>query len=118
MESGLKAVDSLVPVGRGQRELIIGAPRLRRYLRYLCPCRDPSRRLLHARFTLLPSIEDSPSSAHDGHAGDRQTGKTAVAIDTIINQKLINATGDKSAALFPAPLDLSALPARINPPLY
>merc|ERR1719337_481304 len=42
MESGLKAVDSLVPVGRGQRELIIG---------------------------------------------DRQTGKTAVAIDTIINQK-------------------------------
>lgn len=42
MQSGLKAVDSLVPVGRGQRELIIG---------------------------------------------DRQTGKTAVAIDTIINQK-------------------------------
>ena len=115
MESGLKAVDSLVPVGRGQRELIIGAPRLRRYL---CPCRDPPVGFLHARFTLLPSSEDSPSSAHDGHAGDRQTGKTAVAIDTIINQKLINATGDKSAALFPAPLDLSALPARINPPLY
>ena len=42
MESGLKAVDSLVPIGRGQRELIIG---------------------------------------------DRQTGKTAIAIDTIINQK-------------------------------
>jgi proton translocating ATP synthase F1 alpha subunit len=55
MESGLKAVDSLVPVGRGQRELIIG---------------------------------------------DRQTGKTAVAIDTIINQKGINATGDKAKALF------------------
>jgi proton translocating ATP synthase F1 alpha subunit len=55
MESGLKAVDSLVPVGRGQRELIIG---------------------------------------------DRQTGKTAVAIDTIINQKLINATGDKKKSLF------------------
>lgn len=42
MQTGLKAVDSLVPIGRGQRELIIG---------------------------------------------DRQTGKTAVAIDTIINQK-------------------------------
>merc|ERR1719271_2046893 len=55
MESGLKAVDSLVPVGRGQRELIIG---------------------------------------------DRQTGKTAVAIDTIINQKTINATGDKEKSLF------------------
>mmetsp|Transcript_67231 Transcript_67231/g.111779 ORF Transcript_67231/g.111779 Transcript_67231/m.111779 type:complete len:552 (+) Transcript_67231:97-1752(+) len=55
MESGLKAVDSLVPVGRGQRELIIG---------------------------------------------DRQTGKTAVAIDTIINQKSINDMGDKSKSLF------------------
>jgi len=55
MESGLKAVDSLVPVGRGQRELIIG---------------------------------------------DRQTGKTAVAIDTIINQKGINALGDKSKSLY------------------
>jgi F-type H+-transporting ATPase subunit alpha len=55
MESGLKAVDSLVPVGRGQRELIIG---------------------------------------------DRQTGKTAVAIDTIINQKKINDMGDKSKSLF------------------
>jgi len=55
MESGLKAVDSLVPVGRGQRELIIG---------------------------------------------DRQTGKTAVAIDTIINQKGVNDLGDKSKSLF------------------
>jgi proton translocating ATP synthase F1 alpha subunit len=55
MESGLKAVDSLVPVGRGQRELIIG---------------------------------------------DRQTGKTAVAIDTIINQKGVNAMGDKSKSLY------------------
>jgi proton translocating ATP synthase F1 alpha subunit len=55
MESGLKAVDSLVPVGRGQRELIIG---------------------------------------------DRQTGKTAVAIDTIINQKAVNDTGDKKKSLF------------------
>nr|ADT62132.1 ATP synthase subunit 1 [Isoetes engelmannii] len=48
METGLKAVDSLVPIGRGQRELIIG---------------------------------------------DRQTGKTAIAIDTILNQKRINAQG-------------------------
>jgi len=55
MESGLKCVDSLVPVGRGQRELIIG---------------------------------------------DRQTGKTAVAIDTIINQKLTNELGDKSKSLY------------------
>merc|ERR1711920_772415 len=55
MESGLKAIDSLTPVGRGQRELIIG---------------------------------------------DRQTGKTAVALDTIINQKSINDKGDKSKSLF------------------
>jgi F-type H+-transporting ATPase subunit alpha len=55
MESGLKAIDSLVPVGRGQRELIIG---------------------------------------------DRQTGKTAVALDTMINQKSINDKGDKSKSLF------------------
>lgn len=48
MQTGLKAVDSLVPIGRGQRELIIG---------------------------------------------DRQTGKTAIAIDTILNQKQINERG-------------------------
>lgn len=47
MQTGLKAVDSLVPIGRGQRELIIG---------------------------------------------DRQTGKTAIAIDTILNQKQVNAS--------------------------
>jgi F-type H+-transporting ATPase subunit alpha len=55
MQSGLKAVDSLVPIGRGQRELIIG---------------------------------------------DRQTGKTAVAIDTFINQKPINAGDDESKKLY------------------
>ncbi len=55
MQTGLKAVDSLVPVGRGQRELIIG---------------------------------------------DRQTGKTAVAIDTFINQKTINAGDDESRKLY------------------
>ena len=52
MQSGLKAVDSLVPIGRGQRELIIG---------------------------------------------DRQTGKTAIAIDTILNQKQINTVSDKNS---------------------
>ena len=55
MQTGLKAVDSLVPIGRGQRELIIG---------------------------------------------DRQTGKTALAIDTIINQKAVNATSDESKKLY------------------
>ena len=55
MQTGLKAIDSLIPIGRGQRELIIG---------------------------------------------DRQTGKTAVAIDTIINQKPINATGDEKQKLY------------------
>ena len=51
MQTGLKAIDSLIPIGRGQRELIIG---------------------------------------------DRQTGKTAIAIDTFINQKAVNeAAGDK-----------------------
>src|SRR3954453_14230288 len=54
MQTGLKAIDALIPIGRGQRELIIG---------------------------------------------DRQTGKTAVIIDTIINQKGINASGDTSKAL-------------------
>jgi F-type H+-transporting ATPase subunit alpha len=55
MQTGLKAIDSLIPVGRGQRELIIG---------------------------------------------DRQTGKTAIAIDTIINQKGINASDDEKAKLY------------------
>jgi proton translocating ATP synthase F1 alpha subunit len=55
MQTGLKAVDSLVPIGRGQRELIIG---------------------------------------------DRQTGKTAIAIDAIINQKSVNAQGDESKKLY------------------
>merc|ERR1712044_81224 len=55
MLTGIKAVDSLVPIGRGQRELIIG---------------------------------------------DRQTGKTAIAIDTIINQKSVNEAGDDSKSLY------------------
>jgi F-type H+-transporting ATPase subunit alpha len=55
MQTGLKAIDSLIPIGRGQRELIIG---------------------------------------------DRQTGKTAVILDTILNQKSINAAGDDSKSLY------------------
>ncbi|WP_260483676.1 F0F1 ATP synthase subunit alpha [Sphingomicrobium flavum] len=55
VQTGLKALDALVPVGRGQRELIIG---------------------------------------------DRQTGKSAVAIDTFINQKNVNAGGDESEKLY------------------
>ncbi len=55
MQTGLKAIDSLIPVGRGQRELIIG---------------------------------------------DRQTGKTAVAVDTIINQKKINESENEKKKLY------------------
>ena len=55
MQTGIKAIDALIPIGRGQRELIIG---------------------------------------------DRQTGKTAVIIDTIINQKGINAQTDESKKLY------------------
>merc|ERR1711997_198380 len=55
MQTGIKAVDSLVPIGRGQRELIIG---------------------------------------------DRQTGKTAVAIDAIINQKRFNDAGEEKKKLY------------------
>ena len=55
MATGIKAIDAMIPVGRGQRELIIG---------------------------------------------DRQTGKTAIAIDTILNQKAINAGDDESAKLY------------------
>jgi F-type H+-transporting ATPase subunit alpha len=55
MYTGLKVIDSLTAIGRGQRELIIG---------------------------------------------DRQTGKTAVAIDTILNQKTVNASGDENAKLY------------------
>ncbi|MBB5690800.1 F0F1 ATP synthase subunit alpha [Roseomonas alkaliterrae] len=55
MQTGIKAIDSLIPIGRGQRELIIG---------------------------------------------DRQTGKTAVIVDTIINQKPINASGDEKQKLY------------------
>src|ERR1700741_2633600 len=50
MATGLKAIDSLIPIGRGQREVVLG---------------------------------------------DRQTGKTAIALDTILNQKPLNATGDE-----------------------
>ena len=52
MQTGLKAIDSLIPVGRGQRELIIG---------------------------------------------DRQTGKTSIALDTFINQKFINGSAKKDS---------------------
>lgn len=55
MQTGLKAVDSLVPIGRGQRELIIG---------------------------------------------DRQTGKTAIAIDTILNQKPLHQAGNEKEKLY------------------
>ena len=55
MQTGLKALDALVPIGRGQRELIIG---------------------------------------------DRQTGKTAVAVDTIINQKSVNESDDEAKKLY------------------
>ncbi len=55
MQTGIKAIDALIPIGRGQRELIIG---------------------------------------------DRQTGKTAVIVDTIINQKTVNASGDESKKLY------------------
>jgi F-type H+-transporting ATPase subunit alpha len=55
MATGLKAIDALIPIGRGQRELIIG---------------------------------------------DRQTGKSAIALDTILNQKPLNATGDEKIKLY------------------
>ncbi|MBB35967.1 MAG: F0F1 ATP synthase subunit alpha [Hirschia sp.] len=55
MATGIKAIDTLVPVGRGQRELVIG---------------------------------------------DRQTGKTAICIDTILNQKDINARGEEGEKLY------------------
>jgi F-type H+-transporting ATPase subunit alpha len=55
MQTGIKAIDALIPIGRGQRELVIG---------------------------------------------DRQTGKTAVIVDTILNQRAINASGDESKKLY------------------
>jgi F-type H+-transporting ATPase subunit alpha len=55
MQTGLKAIDALIPIGRGQRELIIG---------------------------------------------DRQTGKTAIILDTILNQKSVNARGDEKSKLY------------------
>jgi F-type H+-transporting ATPase subunit alpha len=55
MATGLKAIDSLIPIGRGQRELIIG---------------------------------------------DRQTGKTAIILDTFLNQKPLNETGSEAEKLY------------------
>jgi len=55
MQTGIKAIDSLIPIGRGQRELVIG---------------------------------------------DRQTGKTAVIIDTILNQKTVNTGTDEAKKLY------------------
>ena len=54
LETGIMCIDSLVPIGRGQRELIIG---------------------------------------------DRQTGKTAIAIDTILNQKFLNGAVDEEEGI-------------------
>jgi F-type H+/Na+-transporting ATPase subunit alpha len=55
MQTGIKAVDAMIPIGRGQRELVIG---------------------------------------------DRQTGKTAICVDAVLNQKDINASGDESKKLY------------------
>ncbi|MCB8874708.1 F0F1 ATP synthase subunit alpha [Acidisoma silvae] len=55
MQTGIKSIDALIPIGRGQRELIIG---------------------------------------------DRQTGKTAVIVDTFLNQKTVNAGDDESRKLY------------------
>src|SRR5207302_10448266 len=55
MATGLKAIDALIPIGRGQRELIIG---------------------------------------------DRQTGKTAIALDTILNQKPLNTSNNEKIKLY------------------
>ncbi|WDI32865.1 F0F1 ATP synthase subunit alpha [Hyphococcus flavus] len=55
VQTGIKAIDSMIPIGRGQRELVIG---------------------------------------------DRQTGKTAVCVDAILNQKDVNASGDESKKLY------------------
>src|ERR1700730_16821937 len=55
LQTGIKAIDAMIPIVRGQRELIIG---------------------------------------------DRQTGKTAIAIDTILNQKALNASGDEKIKLY------------------
>ncbi|MEY3196801.1 MAG: synthase alpha chain [Pseudomonadota bacterium] len=55
VQTGIKSIDSLIPIGRGQRELIIG---------------------------------------------DRQTGKTTIAIDTILNQKPAHAAGDESEKIY------------------
>lgn len=55
MQTGIKAIDAMIPIGRGQRELVIG---------------------------------------------DRQTGKTAICVDAILNQKDINASGDESKKLY------------------
>ena len=55
MQTGLKAIDSLIPIGRGQRELIIG---------------------------------------------DRQTGKTSIAVDAILNQKEVNKSDNESEKLY------------------
>ena len=55
MQTGIKAIDAMIPIGRGQRELVIG---------------------------------------------DRQTGKTAICVDTILNQKDVNASDDESKKLY------------------
>src|SRR6185312_17418100 len=54
VQTGLKAIDAMIPIGRGQRELIIG---------------------------------------------DRQTGETAIALDTILNQKPLNASNEEKIKL-------------------
>ena len=69
VQTGIKAIDSMIPIGRGQRELVIG---------------------------------------------DRQTGKTAICVDAILNQKDVNAGGDesKSSTVFTSPSARSARRSR------
>ena len=105
MMTGLKAIDSMVPIGRGQRELIIGDRQTgktavaidtiinQKGKDVICVYvaigqrKSTVAQIVQKLLLSIDSMVPIGRGQRELIIGDRQTGKTAVAIDTIINQK-------------------------------
>ncbi|KAL2247910.1 UNVERIFIED_CONTAM: ATP synthase subunit alpha, mitochondrial [Sesamum indicum] len=93
MQTGLKAVDSLVPIGRDQRELIIGDRQTGKTaiaIDTILNQKQLNSKAKGERLNGLDSVVPIGRGQRELIIGDRQTGKTTIAIDTILNQKQLN----------------------------
>ncbi|HTH01268.1 MAG TPA: F0F1 ATP synthase subunit alpha [Vicinamibacterales bacterium] len=137
LQTGLKAIDSMVPIGRGQRELIIGdrqtgktavavdtiinqkgkdviciynaiGQKQSRPIERIAPGvvdRSPVKEPMQTGLKAIDAMVPIGRGQRELIIGDRQTGKTAVAVDTIINQKgkdvicIYNAIGQKQSTI-------------------